>query len=69
MVRTLKFADIKSVDDSSRTRGIRIACGDDGRSCISLFFDDKALSIKQTDDLVRMLEKMKLSNLIVEIPS
>jgi hypothetical protein len=62
----LKKADVKCVDDG-KTRGVHIACGDDGRSCVTLIFD-KAIPHKQTDDLMHLLEKMRLTEVIVETP-
>jgi ammonia channel protein AmtB len=63
----LKVADVKCVDDSSQTRGVHIACGDDGRSIVTLIFD-KSISHKQTDDLMHLLEKMKLTDVIMDTP-
>jgi len=63
----LKVADVKCVDDSSQTRGVHIACGEQGRSFVTLIFD-KAISHKQTDELMHLLEKMKLAEVIVETP-
>lgn len=67
MWKQLEVAEIKCVDDSSLTRGIRIACGMQGRSCVTLIFD-KSVSHPQTDELVRQLNEMKLAEIIVEIP-
>lgn len=61
----LKVADVKCVDDSTETRGVTIFCGP--RSYVTLLFND-AIPHKQTDDLVRLLEKMKLAEVIVETP-
>ena len=63
----LKVADVKCVDDSSQTRGVHIACGDQGRSCVTLLFD-KAIPHSQTDVLSRMLQQMKLADVIVDTP-
>lgn len=60
-----KVADVKCVDDSEGTRGVHIACGQNGRSTVTLLFDS-AISHPQTDDLRRLLEKMKLAEVIVE---
>ena len=62
----LKVGDVKCVDDG-QTRGVHIACGEQGRSFVTLIFD-KAIPHKQTDDLMHLLEKMKLSEVIVEMP-
>lgn len=59
---TYKVGDVKCIDDG-RTRGIVIAC--EGRNLVSLIFDASILH-KETDDLVRMLEKMKLSEVAVQ---
>ena len=63
----LKVADVKCVDDSSQTRGVHIACGEQGRSSVTLIFDN-AIPHKQTDELMHLLEKMKLTDVIVETP-
>ena len=55
---------MKCVDDGV-TRGVHIACG--GRSFVTLIFD-KAIPHQQTDDLMRLLEKMKLAEVIIDTP-
>jgi hypothetical protein len=67
MFKTLKVAEMKCVDDSDHNRGVRIACGDHGRSCVTLIFD-KAIPHPETDALLRTLEKMKLTEVTVETP-
>ena len=64
MLKKLEVADVKCVDDGV-TRGVHIACG--GRSFVTLIFD-KAIPHKQTDDLMRLLEKMKLAEVIIDTP-
>lgn len=66
MWKELKVADVKCVDDSTKTRGVTILCGP--RTYVSLIFD-KSVPHKETDELVRLLwSKMKLSDVIVEMP-
>jgi hypothetical protein len=62
----LKVGDVKCVDDG-QTRGVHIACGDDGRSFVTLIFD-KAIPHRETDDLMHLLGKMKLTDVIVDTP-
>jgi hypothetical protein len=66
MWKSLKVADVKCVDDSSRTRGVTIAC--DNHSFVTLIFD-KAIPHEKTDDLMHLLEKMRLAEVIVDTPS
>ena len=65
MWKNFKVADVKCVDDSSKTRGVSIAC--ENRSFVTLIFD-KAIPHEKTDDLMHLLEKMKLTEVIVETP-
>jgi hypothetical protein len=66
MLKELKVADVKCVDDSSHTRGITILCGP--HTYVSLIFDT-SVPHKQTDDPVRLLrDKMRLAEVIVEAP-
>lgn len=57
--RVLAF---KCVDDGG-TRGVLIGC--EGRNLVSPIVDSK-IPHKQTDELARMLEKMKLSEVVVQ---
>jgi hypothetical protein len=65
MLKELKVLDVRCVDDSSQTRGVTIICGP--RTYVSLIFD-RSVAHKKTDDLVRLLEKMGLSDVVVEAP-
>jgi len=65
MWKNLKVADVKCVDDSSRTRGVHIAC--DNRSFVTLIFDP-SIPHEKTDDLMHLLEKIKLTEVIVDMP-
>jgi hypothetical protein len=65
MWKELNVADVKCVDDSSKAKGVTILCGTG--SYVSLIFD-KAIPHKETDELARLLEKMKLAKVVVEIP-
>ena len=65
MWKNFKVADVKCVDDSSKTRGVTIACGN--RSFVTLIFD-KSIPHEKTDDLMHLLEKMKLTEVIVDTP-
>ena len=57
-----KVGDVKCVDDG-RTKGVVISC--EGRNLVSLVFD-KSIPHKQTDELARLLEKMKLAEVVVQ---
>ena len=65
MWNKFKVADVKCVDDSSRTRGVTIACG--SQAFVTLIFD-KAIPHEKTDELMHLLEKMKLTEVIVDTP-
>ena len=67
MWKKLKVAEVKSVDDSDGTRGVRIGCGEQGSSDITLIFD-KVIAHKQTDHLADVLRKMRLTGIIVDTP-
>jgi hypothetical protein len=60
----LKVADVKCIDDG-QTRGVHIACGE--QAFVTLIFD-KVIPHKQTDDLMHLLEKMRLTEVIVDTP-
>jgi hypothetical protein len=62
-----QVADVKCVDDRSQTKGVHIASGAQGHSFVALIFD-KAIPHKQTDELMHLLEKMRLTEVIVEMP-
>jgi hypothetical protein len=53
---------VKCVDDG-RTKGVIIGC--EGSNLVSLVFDS-SIPHKQTDELARMLEKMKLVEVVVQ---
>ena len=57
-----RVGEVKCVDDG-RTRGVVIGC--EGRNLVSLIFDG-SIPHKQTDELARMLEKMKLLEVVVQ---
>ncbi len=61
----LKVADVRCVDDGEN-RGVHIACGVDDTPYIVTLIFDKAIPHEKTDDLMHMLEKMKLSDVIVQ---
>jgi hypothetical protein len=62
-VTEYKVGEVKGIDDGSKTRGVIIGC--EGHNLVSLVFDGSA-SHKQADDLARMLEKMKLVEVVVQ---
>ena len=64
MWKNFKVADVKCVDDG-KTRGVIIAC--DTHSFVTLIFD-KAIPHEKTDDLMHLLENMKLTEVIVDTP-
>lgn len=66
MLTELKVANVKCVDDGE-TKGVIFACGEQGRTLVTLVFD-KTTAHKQTDDLARLLEKMKLAEVTVQTP-
>jgi hypothetical protein len=57
-----KVREVKCVDDG-RTRGVVIGCRES--NLVSLVFDSR-IPHKQTDELARMLEKMKLVEVIIQ---
>ena len=59
-VTEYKVGEVKCIDDGE-TRGIIIGC--EGRNLVSLVFD-KGVPHKQTDELARMLDKMKLAEVV-----
>lgn len=61
-VAEYKVGEVKCVDDG-RTRGVVIGC--EGRNLVSLVFDS-SIPHKQTDELARMLEKMRLVEVVVQ---
>jgi hypothetical protein len=62
----LRVADVTCLDDG-QTKGVHIACGEDGRSVVTLIFD-KSIPHEQTDELGRQLRKMKLAEVIMDTP-
>lgn len=65
MLKLLEVADMKCIDESSDTKGVRIACGPRGSSCVTLVFQ-RTVTHKETDDLVHLLRKMKLKEVILQ---
>jgi hypothetical protein len=65
MLTKLKVEDVTSFDEDGETRGVKFACGD--QRFVTLIFD-KTTSLQQTDDLSRLLEKMKLAEVMVITP-
>lgn len=64
MWNKFKVADVKCVDDG-KTCGVIIAC--DTHSFVTLIFDN-AIPHEKTDDLMHLLETMKLTEVIVDTP-
>jgi len=62
VVEKFKALDVKSFDEG---RGVSILVSKSPLKIISLVFD-RSISRKQTDELARTLEKMKLSEITVE---
>ena len=63
MWKKRKVAEVKCIDQSFQTRGVAIVCGDG--SSITLIFD-RTVPRERTDELVQLLETMKLTLVIVE---
>jgi hypothetical protein len=61
-VTEYKVGEVKCIDDGE-TRGVIIGCA--GSNLVSLVFD-KSIPHKQTDELARMLDKMKLAEVVVQ---
>jgi hypothetical protein len=56
-------ADLKSTDLDGRTRGVVIMCS--GQNLVSLLCDS-SIPYDQTDELARLLRKMKLTTVVVQ---
>jgi hypothetical protein len=61
-VTEYRVGDVKCIDDG-RTRGVIIGC--DGGNLVSLVLDD-SIPHRLTDELARTLEKLKLSQVVVQ---
>jgi hypothetical protein len=61
-VTEYKVGEVKCIQDGE-TRVVIIGC--EGRSLVSLVFD-KSVPHKQTDELARLLDKMKLVEVVVQ---
>jgi hypothetical protein len=65
MFKTLTVENMKCVDENSQTRGVAIYCGPN--SYVTLIVDE-SISHKKTDEMVRLLHRMKLGKILVELP-
>jgi len=67
MVTEFKVMDVTCVDDSTLTRGVTIVSQATPFKGVTLIFD-KTVPHPQTDELVALLRKMKLTEVLVEVP-
>jgi hypothetical protein len=65
MFKTLTVEDLKGVGESSQTRGVAIYCGPN--SYVTLIVDESTPH-EDTDKLVRLLQNLKLSKILIELP-
>jgi len=56
-------ADLKGIDVDGTTRGVVIMCN--GKNLVSLVCDS-SIPHEQTDELARMLRKIRLKNVVVQ---